>query len=224
MIESAHQTYSDDIPRLAGFNPAALGQLGNDLRRISGQVVRSVQDAAMVSNAERFDALRLDRREGGRIFLAFMRLMFKKPEDLIPFIGEEDAYEDVTDPLSGEPIPGPDGQPQRRLAIPPVEMWVPSAWKEIAVEEVTPTDDDQQAFWDSLQTQIQLLTQPMADIGEGILGSEDIVALMPKVPAAQRQRMLLRIKRLKAKMAQQQMMAAQAPPTDPAAPEEAVVA
>jgi hypothetical protein len=214
MVEGMHQTYSDDIPRLAGFNPAALGQLGNDLRRISGQVVRSVQDAAMVSNAERFDALRLDRREGGRIFLAFMRLLYKRPEDLIPFIGEQDAYEDVTDPVTGEPVPDEMGQPQRRLAIPPIEMWVPEAWKEIAVEEVAPTDDDQQAFWDSLQTQIQLLTQPMPDIGEGILSSEDIVDLMPKVPAARRQKMLLRIRRLQARVKQQQMMQAQQPPTE----------
>lgn len=227
MVENMHQTYHDDISRLAGFNPAALGQLGSDLRRISGQVVRSVQDAAMVSNAERFDALRLDRREGGRIFLAFMRLMYKKPEDLIPFIGEEDAYEEVTDPTTGEPIPDEMGQPQRRLAIPPVEMWVPSAWKEIAVEEVTPTDDDQQAFWDSLQTQIQLLTQPMADIGEGILGSEDIVDLMPKVPAARRQKMLLRVKRLMARKQQADMMAqqqAQMQQQQPPAEEAAVAA
>lgn len=222
MVESMHQVYSDDIPRLAGFNPAALGQLGNDLRRISGQVVRSVQDAAMVSNAERFDALRLDRREGGRIVLAFLRLLYKKPEDLIPFIGEDDAYEDVLDPVTMEPVIDPTtGQPQKRLAIPPVDMWVPSAWKEIAVEEVAPTDDDQQAFWDALQTQIQLLTQPMPDIGEGILGSEDIVDLMPKIPAARRQKMLLRIRKLQAKMRQQQMMAQQqqqAPPEEGGVP------
>lgn len=203
MVESMLAFYREAIPRLAGFNPAALGQLGSDLRRISGQVVRSVQDAAMVSNAERYDALRLHEREGGRIMLAFFRMLYKTAEDLIAFIGEDAAYEDVIDPATGEPVLDEMGQPSRRLAIPPPDMWVPQAWKEIAIEEAVPTDDEQSAFWDKLQTQIQLLTSPMADTGQPLMSSEDLVEVLPNLTAPRRHKMMLRIKQQMTQMRRQ---------------------
>lgn len=192
-LESMLAFYREAIPRLAGFNPASLGQLGTDIRRVSGEVVRQLTDAAMVSNAERVDSLRLYRRECGRIFLAFARLLWE-PVDLVDFIGEEDAYDDVLDPATGEPATDPaTGQPVRILAIPPKEYWNPDAWKEIAIEEIQPTDDEVSALWDKLQTQVQLLLQPMVDTGVPIFTSEDIVDLLP-IPAARRHKMLMRIK------------------------------
>lgn len=212
-LESMLAFYREAIPRLAGFNPASLGQLGTDIRRVSGEVVRQLTDAAMVSNAERVDSLRLYRRECGRIFLAFARLLWE-PVDLVDFIGEEDAYDDVLDPATGEPATDPKtGQPVRVLAIPPKEYWNPDAWKEIAIEEIQPTDDEVSALWDKLQTQVQLLLQPMVDTGVPIFTSEDIVDLLP-IPAARRHKMLMRIKqqvqRKKMMEAQQAAQAAQA--------------
>lgn len=129
MVESLMAFSRDAIPRLAGFNPGALGQLGTDLRRISGEVVRQVQDAAMTANAEPFDNLRLHRREGGRIFLSFLRTFFEV-EDIVRIVGEDVAYETVMVPAmqpvmqpvtgpDGQPIMGPDGQPQMQPATDP---------------------------------------------------------------------------------------------------------
>ncbi len=207
-LENMLAFYREALPRLAGFNPAALGQLGNDIRRVSGEVVRQLTDATLTSNAERIDALRLYRREGGRIFLAFARLLWE-PEDLIDVIGEEDAYDDVIDPMTGEPAIDPTtGAPMRQLAIPPKALWYPEAWKEIAIEEVAPSDDELSALWDTLQTQTQLLLQPMGDTGQPLFTSEDFVDIIPKIPAARRQKMRLRIKQQVQQMRIQQQQAA----------------
>lgn len=213
-LETMLSFYREALPRLAGFNPAALGQLGSDIRRVSGQVVRQLTDAAMTSNAERVDSFRLYRRECGRIFLAHARQLWDV-EDLITFIGEEDAYDYVYDEQTGEQAIDPTtGQPQRILVVPPKEMWTPDAWKEIAIEEVTPTDDETSALWDTLQTQVQLLLQPMADTGKALFTSEDLVDLLPKIPATRRSRMRMRvqrdIKQMKMQKAQEMMAQQQA--------------
>lgn len=192
-LENMLSFYREAIPRLAGFNPAALGQLGTDIRRVSGQVVRQMTDASMTSNAERVDGLRLYRREGGRIFLAFLRMLYE-PMDLVDFIGEEDAYDDVLDPQTGDPVMDPQThQPQRVLAIPPKEMWKADSWKEIAIEEVAPSDDEIGDLWAKLQTQVQMLLQPMTDTGHPLFTSEDLVELLP-IPATRRAKMLMRIR------------------------------
>lgn len=209
-LEGMLAFYREAIPRLAGFNPAALGQLGTDIRRVSGEVVRQLSDAVTTSNAERFDSLRLYRRDNGRIFLAFARLLWE-PEDLIDFIGEEDAYDEVTDPTTGQAQLDPmTGQPVKQLAIPPKAMWNPDSWKEIAIEEVAPTDDELSALWDSLQTQVQLLLQPMADTGQPLFGSEDLIDILPKLPAARRQKMRLRVRQLIQQMKIKQAQEAEA--------------
>lgn len=219
-LEAMLSFWREAIPRLAGFNPAALGQLGSDIRRVSGEVVRQLADATMTSNAERIDSLRLYRREGARILLAFLRMMYE-PEDLIRFIGESDSYDEVLDPMTGEPIPDPvTGEPQRVLAIPPKEAWREDYWKEIAIEEVQPSDSELAAFWDTVQTQVALLQAPMPDTGQPLFQAEDWVKMFPKMPAALRQKMLARIKMQQKKMqmeqaqaaAQQAAMAQQQPP------------
>jgi hypothetical protein len=240
MVESMMSFYREAIPRLAGFNPGALGQLGGDLRRISGQVVRQVQDAAMVANAEPYDALRHFRREGGRIFLAFMRTFFEV-EDLIRVVGEDVAYENVINPTTGEPVPeqqpeidpatgqpavDAQGQPkmqlvyddngvqkfQKRLAIPAKDEWKPDYWKEIAVEDVAPVGDQLQALWDALQTSIQQLLEPRPDTGEPLLSSKDLVKLIPGIPSQIRQEMLQRVQ---AALTRQQQQKDQKEPAKP---------
>lgn len=186
-LQTMLEFYREAIPRLAGFNPAALGQLGTDIRRVSGEVVKQLADATMTSNAERIDSLRLYRREGGRIFMAFARTLWQ-PEDLVQFIGESDAYDDVLDPTTGEPTG------QRTFAIPPKDMWHEDAWKEIAIEEVAPSDSDLETFWSVVQTQVQLLQAPMPDTGQPLFQAEDWIKMFPKMPAALRQKMLARIK------------------------------
>jgi hypothetical protein len=186
-LESMLAFYREAIPRLAGFNPAALGQLGTDIRRVSGEVVRQLADATMTSNAERIDSLRLYRREGARIFMAFARTLWE-PEDLIRFIGESDAYDEVLDPQTLMPTG------ERVLVIPPKEAWHEDYWKEIAIEEVQPSDSELSAFWDTIQTQVQLLQAPMPDTGQPLFEAADWIKLFPKMPAALREKMLARIK------------------------------
>jgi hypothetical protein len=212
-LEAQLAFWREAIPRLAGFNPAALGQLGNDIRRVSGEVVKQLADATMVSNAERMDSLRLYRREGGRIFMAFARTLWE-PEDLIQFIGESDAYDDVLDPQTMQPDPQT-GEPQRTLAIPPKSMWHEDAWKEIAIEEVQPSDSDLETFWNVIQTQVQLLQAPMPDTGKPLFQAEDWIKMFPKMPAALRAKMLARIKMQQQQFQQQQAAQNQKPPDDP---------
>lgn len=199
-LEAMLSFYREALTRLAAINPAALGQLGNDIRRVSGEVVRQLTDATMTGNAERIDALRLYRREGSRIFLSFARSMWE-PEDLVPFIGESDAYDDVLDPTTGEPTG------ERTLMIPPKEAWSEDFWKEIAIEEVQPSDSELTAFWDTVQTQVALLQAPMPDTGQPLFQAEDWVKMFPKMPAALRQKMLARIKLQQQKFKQQQLAA-----------------
>lgn len=222
MVESLMNFWREAIPRLAGFNPGALGQLGQDLRRISGEVVRQVQDAAMVSNAQPFDALRHYRREGGRIFLSFLRRFFEV-EDIVKIVGEELAYEDVTDPMTGQPVLDPmTNQPQRQLVLADKESWEADYWKEIAVEDVVPTGDQQEALWKALETSMPTLLQPQMDTGMPLFSSEDLVEIIPKIPATRREKMLQRVKQGVAAM-QAQQAAAQPPPEGDIPPEEAPI-
>jgi len=191
------------LPRLAGFNPAALGQVGSDIRRISGEVVRQLQDSAMTSNAEMFDNLRNARREGGRIFLAFLRKFFTL-EDVVRIVGEENAFDDQLD-ANGQPIIDPaTGQPARVPVIPPPDTWRPDYWREIAVEDVVPTGDQLQAVWKALETSMPTLMQPQPDTGRPVFSSEDIAEMVPGIPAQRRAKIIQRIQRdVKAMMAQQ---------------------
>jgi hypothetical protein len=216
-VQGLLEMYREAIPRLAGFNPAALGQLGGDIRRVSGQVVRSVQDAAMTSNAELFDSLRLHRRTGGRIVLSFLR-KFYTIDDLIEIIGQENAYEDVPvapDPQTGKPALDPaTGQPAttKQLAIPDPEDWKPGTWKGIAVEEVTPQGDLLADLWQSLTDAgaLQILLQPMQDSGEPLFASEDLAEIIPYLPAPRREKIKQRV--LAAIARKTQAEASQGPP------------
>lgn len=225
MLDGMLQLWRDAIPELAGFNPGALGQLGSDLRRISGEVVRQVQDAAMTSNAEPFDNLRLYRREGGRIFLSFLRRFFKV-EDLIRIVGEDVAYEPVMqpainpvtgqpalDPLTGEqlmePAIGPDGAPQRRLVLPGPEAWRTDYWKDISTEDRVPAPDSQQLFWKATETSMPIMLQPQPDTGMPVFSSEDIVEMVPNLPSQRREKMLQRIKAMTLMKARQEWAAQQ---------------
>lgn len=201
-LESMLAFYREAIPRLAGFNPAALGQLGTDIRRVSGEVIKQMTDATMTSNAERIDSLRLYRREGGRIFMAFARTMWE-PEDLVRFIGESDAYDDVLDPTTGEPTG------QKTFVIPPKSMWHEDQWKEIAIDEVQPSSSEMDTFWNAIQSQVALLQAPMPDTGKPLFNAEDWVRLLPSMPESLRAKMTSRIKQQKQALAQQQAQAAQ---------------
>lgn len=226
MVESLMQFYRDAIPRLAGFNPGALGQLGSDLRRISGEVVRQVQDAAMTSNAEPFDALRQHRREGGRIFLSFLRTFFDV-NDVIRVVGEDTAYETVeqqvidpttqrpaVDMTTGEPLMEPvldaQGKPERRLVVPPKDSgaWNDDYWKEISIEDQVPTEDQLQVMWKSLETAFPIMQQPQPDTGMPLFTSEIMTEIVPGLPSAIRAKMRL-IQRA-AKLSRQRQMWAQA--------------
>jgi hypothetical protein len=234
MVTDMMSFYREAVPRLAGFNPGALGQLGGDLRRISGQVVKQVQDAAMTANAEPFDALRHFRREGGKIFLAFLRT-FYNPEDIVRIVGEDVAYQKVLDPTSGQPIPEQQpvvdpqtgqpatdpqtGQPQmgpvydavtgeqkfqQQLVFPDKSAFVPDYWKDISVEDVQPVGDQLQATWDAIQTSVPTLLQPRPDTGQPLFSSKVLAKMIPGIPSQIRQEILQEVQAALAKQEQQQ--------------------
>lgn len=207
MVESLFSFYREAIPRLAGFNPGALGQLGTDLRRISGQVVRQVQDSAIQSNAELFDSYRHYRREGGRLFMAFVRTFWgDRIEDLAEIVGDDVAMRE--DPETGEMV----------SALPPLEMWQDGAWRALDIQEVVPDDNELDELWGVLGEQgvFQVVQQPQTDTGKPLFSSLDLVRILPKLKAAMRETMERRVKmeiaELKQQQAMQQQMAAQGQP------------
>lgn len=212
MVSEMMQIWQSAIPRVAGFNPGSLGQLGSDLRRISGEVVKSVQDAAMVANAELFDSKSQFSVEGAKIFLSFLRTFWAgRVDELVEMIGEDLAYDEVIDPATGMPAIDPmTGQPQKKLAIPPPEAWQPSFWRQISVGEAVPAGDRLEKLWAKFQSTLQVLMQPMPDTGKPIFGSEDIARWVPGIPAGDRVRLINRIRRDMQQMQMQQQQQAQA--------------
>lgn len=192
MVESLFSFYRGAIPRLAGFNPGALGDLGPDLRRISGQVVRQTQDAAIQANAEIFDSYRHHRREGGRLFLSFVKTFWgDRLDDLVEIVGEEAVY--VDDEQTGELV----------MALPPIEMWDSGAWRLIDIQEVVPDDDELTELWGALEQGVfQIVQSPQADTGQPLFDSEDLASIIPRIKAPLRDKMLQRIRRAKAQKAQ----------------------
>lgn len=197
LAQSIMSVAGQSVTEGAGFNPASLGQLGQDLRRISGSVVQAVQDSAMVSNADLFDNLSLYRRRMGRVLLSMMTAYYE-PTDLIEIVGEEVAF-------------GPDGESK----IPPKEMWRPEAWKAIAVQEAVPSPDSMAALWDSLAESggLQILLQ------SGVLDEEMIAEIMPRIPEHLRERMREK-GRMMVEARQMQMQAAQQQQAAPMPPGE----
>lgn len=196
MVSELMNFYRGSIPRLAGFNPAALGDIGSDPRRISGQVIRQVEDAAVRSNAELFDSYRHYRREGGRLFLSFMRTFWgDRLNEIVEIVGEENVYT-------------VDEQGNAIEALPPAEMWSPSAWRLIDIQEVVPDDDERADMWRAMGEQgvFQIVQSPQQDTGQPLFDSQDLAEMVPKIKAPQRERMLRRIKA--AKLAKQQAEAA----------------
>lgn len=216
--------WREAVPRLAGFNPAALGQLGPDLRRISGEVVRQVQDTAMVSNAGLFQSLSFYRRDAARVVLGMMRELFgDNIEGLIELVGEEVAYREKFD-ANGDPLTDEMGQPVRELAIPPVEMWRPDAWREVAVEETEPTEEWRRELWTSLTESggLQTISQPWPE--DTLLSGQDVIDIMPSLTPRMRERMkaawskVAAKRRLMEQFQQQQMMMAMQPQQSAEAP------
>lgn len=209
MVESLLGLYRDAIPRIAGFNPGALGQLGSDLRRISGTVVSQVQDAAMTANASKFDAFRAYRRELGRLIMAFCRVFWgNRLEELAEIVGSDLAYEPVDPMAPPDPTTGMPPPPQLRLTP---EMFEDSFWKSIAIEDVTPTGDLLEQVWEGLVQHgaLQVLLSPQPDTGQPIMSSEDIAEMLPGIPAVQREKIKARIQRQILEMQQQKAMEAQ---------------
>lgn len=195
MAQAVMEIAKNSVTEGAGFNPGALGQLGSDLRRISGTVTSFVNEAATAANSESFDSFSLYRRRMGRLLLNFLSTYYR-PEQLVDLVGEDVAY--ATDPMTGAPIIDEmTGEPI--LRIPPKEMWKAEAWKSIAVVEAVPSPDRMRALWESLAESggLQLLSQL------GILDAEIVAEIMPGVPEPIRDKMIARAKALVAAQQQQ---------------------
>lgn len=188
MLESLFGYVSSSIPRLAGFNAAALGQLGPDYRRISGSVVRQQADAAIQNNPELFDSWRLYRRQGGRVFLNFISTHWAdRLEELGEIVGEDILYtiEEAED-----------GSEQAVFSLPPAELWKNDAWRSIDIVEVVPDDDRRETFWKVLeQGGFQMIQQPQYDTGTPLLGSLDIIKTLPGLSAPERDDLMRRKKK-----------------------------
>jgi len=188
MLESLFGYVSSSIPRLAGFNAAALGQLGPDYRRISGSVVRQQADAAIQNNPELFDSWRLYRRQGGRLFLSFIATHWAdRLEELGEIVGEDVLYTIEEDDNGAE---------QAVFSLPPADMWKLDAWRSIDIVEVVPDDDRRETFWKVLeQGGLALIQAPQYDTGTPLLGSLDIVKALPGLSAPERDDLIRRKKK-----------------------------
>jgi hypothetical protein len=182
-------TFAQDLlPRSAGFNQGALGQLGPDLRRISGTVIEHVRDAAVASHAELYDSYALARQRIGLILLALLGKVLGL-EHLRRVVGEEPFFEEVADPATGEVTL------QERQ--PPPDLLDNAVWS-VAVEETKPAPDRMRFFWESMTESgaMQTLVQ------SGAFAPEDLVELAPDLPEEKRKKMLERIEMQKKAMLQ----------------------
>lgn len=202
MAETLMGYAKEALPRLVGFNPGALGQLGPDLRRISGEVLRGVQDAAVAGNAGAYDAHSLYRRRGGRKLLKMLKAYFE-PEDIQAIVGDK-AFR--VDPTTG----------QEQSIIPPKRFWDPTAWKAIHIAEAGPTPDQKTAQWDGLVKSggLQFMMTPHPITGLPLLYPEDIAEMMPALSEARRDKIISRHQQAleAAQQAQQQGVQQPMPP------------
>lgn len=191
LLESMVAMSDAAIPRLAGFNPGALGQVGPDLRRISGEVVSQVREAAAASQADLFDAFKLYRKQGGETIIRLVH-RFYEPEDLATLIGDVAAYRPKVDPTTGEPILDEQGKPVLELIVPPKDVWLKPNWK-ISIQDQTPAPDRLRAQFESLSASggLQLL------IDRGIMVADELVEIIPDLPEATRESMRARIREAK---------------------------
>lgn len=187
----------DMIPRSVGFNWAALGQLGPDLRRISGTVVEHVRDAMVASQAELYDSLALCRKRIGLILIATLGKVLGL-DHLRRVVGEDAFMEEVQqmqpDPATGEmsmrPVIDPQtGQPQMRPVEPPEDLLDEAIWS-VSVEETRPAPDRMRFVWESLVESggLDALTNL------GAIDAEGAVEIMPDLPEENRKRWLDRIR------------------------------
>lgn len=188
LLESMVGMADAAIPRLAGFNPGALGQVGNDLRRISGEVVSQVREAAAAAQAMLFDALKLYRKQGGETLLAFVARFFDD-DDIVRIIGEAQAYEPVVNPETGEPEIDEQGQPVLRSKIPPKEVWDSANWR-LSVQDQTPAPDRLRAQFEALSASGGLKLM----VDTGALINEDLAMMMPDMLESHREKILARIR------------------------------
>lgn len=234
LVERMMQFSQDLLPRSAGFNQAALGQLGPDLRRISGTVVQHVQDAMVAAHADIYDSLALARQRIGLILLATLGKVLGV-EHMERVVGDEAFLEEITDPTTGYPLSDPQllqqmieqqmidpaevvqgepGEPFMRRVEPPPELLDDAVWS-VSVEETKPAPDRARFFWESLTESggIQALTTPDAT-GVQAFTAEEIVELVPDIPEDLRKRRLNQIKMERSAMMRQAQEAQQAAPTE----------
>lgn len=218
------------LPRSAGFNQGALGQLGPDLRRISGAVVEHVREAAVAAHAELYDSFSLCRQRVGVLILLFLGKVLGI-EHMKRVVGDEAFMEEVLDPTTGEPVSDPQmlqqliaagqldpqeivqgqpGEPFMRRIEPPEGLLDDAIWS-VSVEETKPAPDRMRFFWESLSESgaLQAMLTPDAQ-GVQALTAEDVAELAPDIPEDRREKMLQRMKMQRAAFAAQQQQAQQA--------------
>lgn len=185
------------LPRSVGFNWAQLGQLGPDLRRISGAVVEHVRDAAVASHAELYDSFALCRQRTGLILLALLSKVLGI-ESMRRALGDEAFMEEVTDPTTGQVALQP-------REIPP-NLIDDAVWK-VSVEETKPAPDRTRFVWESLTESggLKVLIDSQA------MSPEELIEIIPDIPEDLRKRMKERIQQ-QMQMQAQQAQQGQLPP------------
>lgn len=227
LVERMMQFSQELLPRSAGFNQAAMGQLGSDLRRISGTVVQHVQDAMVAAHADLYDSHALARQRVGLILLATLSKVLGV-EHMERVVGDDAFLEEITDPTTGYPLSDPTilqqlieagqidpaeivqgdpGEPFMRRVEPPEGLLDDAVWS-VSVEETKPAPDRARFFWESLTESggIQALTTPDST-GVQPFTAEEIVELVPDIPEDMRKRRLNQIKMERSAMMRQQMAA-----------------
>lgn len=151
-IDYAERGITDAI----GMNPISLGQ-GQDLRRISGNVVQSVKQASITILALLFDSLRRFRKRSGRLSLTFLMHFY-----------DEDTYAQVID---GEQV----------AFLPSKELW-DGLPLDIKVDEEQSSVSEMMETWDFL-TRTGSLDSWLAN---GWVDFDWVLDIMPGISEAKR--------------------------------------
>lgn len=151
------------VSESVAVNPYFLGNV-DDLRRVAGSAVTSVQQQAMVVLSVLFDSLRKYRKAAGRMHLAFIK----------EFMPDETIVRVALPQMGGIQQP-----------IPFKREWIDTVKYDVIVDEAPASKNAVREFWSSLQqTQsLELLMQA------GIMTPDIIADTVPDVPTSIRERM-----------------------------------
>ena len=159
--ERLYQLSTEAVTRTLGFSPIQVGGQA-DLRRVSGQVTRFVQQSSEAMLSFPFSSLKAYRKDAGRQYLEHMRVFM--PDGTLIRVSSPGMADYVT---------------QFR------RDWVEHVEYDVVIDQVATTPTQQRELWESLNVtqSLELLME------QGAMTPDIVVEIIPDLPEEIRERM-----------------------------------